>query len=223
MSTSDAWRAGLPRLTGIRAIVRIASLLPRHADYVVLEAEGGVGWRPLLRIFTPTRCLLAAAAAGPNLGRELVARLGGDATARALCELLAGPFPPAHALCPLDDTWRSRLRPLALGCPGDPVDHGLFPSRATKLARLLLAAAGDYPADAVLLAARDAYARGRPYHAHDALACALVCAGAPARALMRERLRDTRAVRGWRSRRRTHALGRWARAHGYLSEEPDGT
>ncbi|PCC68610.1 hypothetical protein SAMN02745121_05284 [Nannocystis exedens] len=216
-----AWRARLPRHTGMSALARIATLRPRDADFHVLEVDPGSQWGALLRLVPPTQCLLAAAAAGPNLERELAARLGGDATARALCQLLAGPFLPAHPLCPLDEAWRARLRPLALGRPGDPVDHGLFPSRASKLARLLLAAAGDYPADAVLLAARDAYARERPYHGHDALACALVCAGAPARALLRERLRDTRAHRGWRSRKQTHALGRWARRFGYMSEETD--
>jgi hypothetical protein len=220
MSTFDAWRARLPRLTGMRAILRLVTLRPRDADFVVLEVDPGAVGSSLLRLFSPQTCLLAAAAAGPNLQRALAVRLGDDATSWALCQLLAGPFPPARPLCPLDATWRERLRPLALGRPGDPVEHGLFPARATKLARLLLAAGGDYPADEVLLAAREAYARGRPYHAHEALACALVCAGAPARALVRERLRDTKAVRGWRSRRQTHALGRWARDFGYLAEEP---
>ncbi|WP_434424963.1 hypothetical protein [Nannocystis pusilla] len=216
-----ARRARLPRLTGIAALVRIATLRPRDADYVVLEVEPGEPWHALVKLVPATRCLLAAAAAGPNLERTLAARLGDDDTARALCELLAGPFPPVRPLCPLDATWRARLRPLALGRPGDPVDHGLFPSRTSKLARLLLAAAGDYPAEVALQAARDAFARGRPYHAHDAIACALVCAGAPARALLRERLRDTRAQRGWRSRKQTHALGRWAQKSGYMSEETD--
>ncbi|MCY1065146.1 hypothetical protein OV090_10260 [Nannocystis sp. RBIL2] len=217
----EAWRARLPRLTGISMLARLATLRPRDADYVVLEIDPGGPWTALLEAVPATQCLLGAAAAGPNLERALAARLGDDATARALCELLAGPFPPVRPLCPLDDGWRPRLRPLALGRPGDPVDHGLFPSRTSKLARLLLAAAGDYPTDVVLQAARDAYARGRPYHAHDAIACALVCAGAPARTLLRERLRDTRAQRGWRSRKQTHTLGRWAQRAGYLSEETD--
>ncbi|MFZ6180854.1 hypothetical protein [Nannocystis pusilla] len=217
----EARRARLPRLTGIAALARLATLRPRDADYVVLEIDPSGPWPALLKLVPATQCLIAAAAAGPHLARALVARLGGDDAAQALCELLAGPFLPVRPLCPLDDRWRARLRPLALGRPGDTVAHGLFPSRTSKLTRLLLAAAGDYPADVVLQAARDAFARGRPYHAHDAIACALVCAGAPARALLRERLRDTRAQRGWRSRKQTHALGRWARRSGYLSEETD--
>lgn len=218
METYAEERARRRRITGAAALAQIASLRPRDADYVLLEVGGEC--RDQLTRYPPTQCLVAAAAAGPLLLRGLIARLGGASVAAELCRLLAGPFPPEAPLCRPDPTWREHLRPLALGGPGDPVEHGLFPSRATKLARLLLAAAGEFPVDAVLRAAAGAFDRGRPYHAHDAVACALVCGGAPARQILRVHLADTRARRGWRSRQKTHALARWAAAAGYMTEEP---
>lgn len=210
-------RARLRRISGAAALAEIAALRPRDADYVLLEVGGEC--RDQLARHAPAQCLVAAAAAGPLLLRALIDRLGDGGVAAELCPLLAGPFPPERPLCRLDPTWRAHLRPLALGVPGEPVEHGLFPSRATKLARLLLAAAGEFPVDAVLRAAAGAFARGRPYHAHDAVACALVCGGAPARQILRAHLADTRARRGWRSRQKTHALARWAAAAGYMTEE----
>lgn len=220
MQSISSWRARWPRRVDDAAIAALADLRPRDADYIVLEVREGERWRQHLARLSLEQSLIAAAAAGPNLGRELARRLGDDAVAVALCELLAGPYPPGRALVRVDPARLAWLRPLALGAPGDRVEHGLFPSRATKLARLLLAAAGDYPADHVLAAARAAFARDRPYHAHDAIACALVCAGAPARELMRELLRHTGRDRGRRSRRKTHELARWARAFGDLDDPP---
>ncbi|MFD0579378.1 hypothetical protein [Dactylosporangium darangshiense] len=100
------------------------------------------------------------------------------------------------------------VREIALGEPGDPVRHGLFPSYPTKLARLALAAQGEYDAAVVLAAAERAYEPGRPYHAHDALACALVHPGIGAgeRAGLVERYAGHgRNRRGWRSRKRRTA------------------
>ncbi len=205
-----------PPLVDGAAIERLVRLRPRDTDYVRLEMREPALWRDVLDGCGPERLLLAAAAAAPALAGELARRLGDDATARDLCALLGGPFPPELPLRPLASPWIERLERLALGRPGDRVPHGLFPSRVSKLARLLLAASGVYPADEVLQAARAAYASRRPYHAHDAVACAVVCAGAPARELLLEFLRDSGRARGWRSRRKTHALGRWARRFGYL-------
>lgn len=216
MQSFTTWRSRGPQRIDGAALEQIVDIRPRDTDYVVLEVGDAERWRQHLAALPPAQCLIAAAAAGPVLGRALARRLGDDAVAVALCEFLAGPFPPAGPLVRVDAPRLAWLRPLALGGPGDRVEHGLFPARATKLARLLLAAAGAYPTDEVLTAARTAFARDRPYHAHDAIACALVCAGAPARDLVLEMLEHTRSHRGWRSRRKTHALARWARAFGYL-------
>ncbi|GAA5045341.1 hypothetical protein GCM10023259_018120 [Thermocatellispora tengchongensis] len=53
----------------------------------------------------------------------------------------------------------------------------LDPSTPSKLARLALARAGEPSAEEVRAAASSAYDRYRPYHAHDAIACALVHPG----------------------------------------------
>lgn len=214
--TSPRQRPGPPPLFDAAALARLAHLRPRDADYVRLEIRDPTVWRAALDGRTPAALLLASAAAGPTLAAELARRLGDEPIAATLCQLLGGPFPPDLPLKEVGPPWLERLEPLALGRPGDPVDHGLFPSRATKLARLSLAAAGAYPTDAVLDAARLAYAAARPYHAHDAVACAVVCAGAPAIDVLLQHLGDTRRRRGWRSRRKTHELHRWARRFGYL-------
>jgi hypothetical protein len=70
-----------------------------------------------------------------------------------------------------------------------------------------------------LQAAQRAYHSSRAYHAHDALACALVDLRIDAGPLLRAYLGDTARQRGWRSRRKTWALARWAQQYGYLRSD----
>ena len=111
------------------------------------------------------------------------------------------------------------VRELALGDPGDPVTYGLFPSTATKLARLLLADQRGYPAAVVRLAAEHAYDRGRAnYYAHDAFACALVHPDVDATDLA-ERYGSFDPYRlGRRARRKIRELILWARRNGDLPD-----
>ncbi|UQA60196.1 hypothetical protein [Polyangium aurulentum] len=141
------------------------------------------------------------------------------------------PFPPRNPLprcTPADLSWLSRA---AQGAPGAVVWPGLFPRTPAKLARLLLAAHGHFDPATVLGAALAAYGSdrgkfmpGRPrehrsYHAHDALACALVHPGISQEqrlALVEKHLRDTQSSTGERSRRKSWGIVRWAAGQGFL-------
>ena len=144
-------------------------------------------------------------------------------------------FPPS-SLWPIitaaDRQWLEWLEREACGAPGSLVWPGLFPRLHQKLARLLLASAGHYDPRVVLSAARDAYApdRGaflpqkpretRRYHAHDAFACALVHPGISIEerhALALETIAPS--SRGFRSRRKTWAILRFAFSNGFLKAD----
>lgn len=145
--------------------------------------------------------------------------------------VLSDRFPPVLPLPPVAASDTPWLEQLAQGPPGACVWPGLFPRGSTKLARMLLAAAGHLEAGAVVAAASAAYApdrglytTGRPraerrYHAHDALACALVHPALPP-ALRHELatagLSASSATRGARSRKKSWAVVRWAVRAGYL-------
>jgi hypothetical protein len=141
------------------------------------------------------------------------------------------PFPPRNPLprCTRNDI--PALAHLAQEAPGAVVWPGLFPRPPAKLARLLLAAHGHFDPAAVLEAAQAAYGsdRGkfmpgkprehRSYHAHDALACALVHPGISQeqrQALAEKHLRKTQSSPGQRSRRKSWEVVRWAAGQGFL-------
>jgi hypothetical protein len=197
----------------------LVQLRSRDTDFVCFDGADLVATRQIVAVLAPEQCLVVSAAAGPLVWQAVVEQLGGDDATVAICDLLRGPFPPRLALPALGDLWLDRLRPIAQGQPGDPVAHGLFPGRLTKLARLALARAGAYPEAIVWQAAQRAYRPSRPYHAHDALACAIVDERLDAGPLLQAYLGDTSRQRGWRSRRKTWALARWAQQYGYLQSD----
>lgn len=139
----------------------------------------------------------------------------------ALERFLAAPFPPdvplpSPELCV---SYRHELAAEAQGLPGDPIRPGLFPRPRVKNARLLLALAGDVWPSRALARARAAYDPERAYHAHDAVACALVEPRLPREvkeSLIRHLGSETSRTRGWRSRRKTWAIWRWAAANGLV-------
>jgi hypothetical protein len=198
----------------------LARLRPRDTDFRRFESESHKLVHQLVAELSIEQCLVLSAAAGALLWQAIVERLGGERTAQEVCAVLRGAYLPTLALPLLNHTWIEYLRPLALGAPGDPVAHGLMPCRATKLARLMLAHAKTYDTAALWSAAEQAYARSRPYHAHDALACALVDQRLYAEPLLRRYLSHTARQRGWRSRRKTWAIARWAERQGYLASIP---
>jgi hypothetical protein len=198
-------------------------LRPRDADFVEYDVADPAQAVPALARLSPYQRLVGAAAAGPALLSALRASFGYDPPAWGVVEYLRGPFPPDVSIPAVPPDLLDAVRQLALGAPGDPVHHGLFPSRATKLARLCLARWGEYPAGTVRLAARGAYGpdrshRNRSYHAHDALASALAHPGVDADDLAERYARHGARDRGWRSRRKTHAVLAWARRHGHLHD-----
>src|SRR5262245_9543580 len=144
---------------------------------------------------------------------------------RGMKEILGGPFPPDTVPGALSDEERAECMRRAKGKPGQTVEPGLFPRAEAKVARLLLAAAGDWDPNEVLALAyacdspERSYLRGS-YHAHDAFACALV----HPRISHEERARlittvlapDHAARAGWRSRKKSWALARWAVSHGFI-------
>jgi hypothetical protein len=189
---------------------RLGALRPRDCDFVELEVPDVRVAEPALRRLGTVQKLLAAAGAGPVL---LGAIQASDPAAGAVAKYLREAFPPDGPIPAVPAELLPAVREIALGEPGDPVRHGLFPSYPTKLARLALAARGEYDAAVVLAAAERAYEPGRPYHGHDALACALVHPGIGAgeRAGLEERYAGHgRNQRGWRSRRKTHRVLIWS-------------
>ncbi len=151
---------------------------------------------------------------------------------RALKAFLKSNFPPNLPLpppeiCRANRRWIARK---ARGLPGDTMVPGLFPDARTKNARLVLSLAGEVGTSRALERARNAYdpnrshfARPSSYHAHDAVACALVEPNIPRdvkTALIRNFCADTRHTRGWRSRRKTWQLWRWAAERGLVDGPP---
>ncbi|MFF0547056.1 hypothetical protein ACFYTF_29880 [Nocardia thailandica] len=175
----------------------------------------------VLREVATARLLCAARVARPDLLAAIHAAFYHTDDAWAVLSYLSRGFPPPVDIpAPDDPRLRAGLVALAEGMPGDVVSHGLFPSPLAKLARLCLASAGHYPPGPVLDAARGAYDAGRPYYAHDAVACALVHPGigvAERADLLRHlSARDAGglAPRGRRARRKFWRIVRWARVPG---------
>lgn len=136
-------------------------------------------------------------------------------------------FPPPGPLPPFEDAERELLLRTAQGAPGQPVWPGLFPRPPAKLGRLLLASRGHFPAQSVLASALGAYPTDRPrasrekrcYDAHDAFAAALVHPGIDAKArarLVEQTIGEQAQRRGWRSRKKSFAIVRWAVRQGYV-------
>ncbi|MEV5413728.1 hypothetical protein AB0K60_33490 [Thermopolyspora sp. NPDC052614] len=196
----------------------LATIRPRDCVFsdVIEVADPAIAVRPLAQAPVVALLLAGVTRTGPVLAGLVAGGWNGDAEALALTRFLADRFPPGVPIPAVSDRWLPALRDIAQGEPGDPVAHGLFPSVPGKLARLALARAGEPSARAVRAAALRAYDRGRPYHAHDALACAIVHPGVDAAALVAE-LTAAAPARGWRSRRKTHRVIRWARDAGHLS------
>ncbi|GAB3855468.1 hypothetical protein ACFPIJ_59720 [Dactylosporangium cerinum] len=191
----------------------LAGLRPRDTGFWTVDvAEPGAAWA-VVRELPLDRLVLAGVAAGPGLLELVRAALGYDPGAQEFLTYLRGWFPPAGDVPPVPARLLDAVRGLALGAPGEPVAHGLFPSTVTKLSRLALARHRVYPAGVVLEAARRAYSG--PYDAHEALACALVHPDVDTDALVWQ---HTRRGRGWRSRRKTNRVLAWGRRHGYLAE-----
>ncbi len=193
------------------ALGKLASLRPRDCDYVALDVTAARGLLLYLAQISPVACLLGASVAGPELRQALVARLGGGAEAEACCGFLSGPWPPRGAVPFVGEPLVTWLEGIALGAPGEVVQHGKTPSRATKLARLLRARAGAYPRRRVLEAAARAYAG--PYNAHDAVACAFV--GFPEEALRVAGALVASREKSSSIRRATAEIVLWATRAGY--------
>lgn len=145
----------------------------------------------------------------------------------ALAFVSSAAFPPTGPLPEVTSAERSALRALSAGVPGQPVWPGLFPRAPVKLARLLLASVGAWDPEPLGRLARSGYGGDvrttprseRRYDPHDAFACALVhpAIDAAARAsLTAEVLSMQPTRRGWRSRRKSWAIARWAVLAGYL-------
>ncbi len=200
------------------ALSRISRLRPRDCDYVALDVTDGRRLQLWLCSLSPVACLLAASVAGPELRQVLIVRLGGCDATRAVCNFLSGPWLPVGRVPLAGEPLVSWLEGIALGRPGEAVDHGKIPSRVTKLARLLLARAGAYPRRALLLAARGAY--DGEYNAHEAVACALVAASAEGLAIAGELVASSR--KSTSVRRTTTEVVRWAERAGYARPAPPG-
>lgn len=166
-----------------------------------------------LRSIAPGRRLCAAALANEELLDALCASFGGTTEADLVLAYTREDFPPGGQIpTPRAPDILRGLYELAEGRPGEPVPHGLIPSRLTKLARLSLAAGAHHPAAEVVEAAISAYSTG-PYCAHDAVACALIHPGVDQeqRLALAKTLWSWALERcGWRSRKKLLALLRWA-------------
>lgn len=172
-----------------------------------------------------TLALRGQALRGPAWARTVYA--GRIALMSIASFLQASPFPPVGALPAVSADDVAGLRAAARGEPGQTVWPGLFPRPPVKLARLLLAARGEFDAATLREVAVGRYGGDRPraarearrYDAHDAFACALVHPDldADARAaLVAAVLPLTPGRRGWRSRRKSWAIVRWAAGAGYI-------
>ncbi|MHA6759546.1 hypothetical protein [Streptacidiphilus sp. PAMC 29251] len=204
---------------------RLSRLVPHDAECHVYEiAHAGLA-RSVLPQLPADQYLIAAAAAGPVLWDQIQASFGYSSLLETM-EHFRDQFPPKEpipATVPsFPPEFGTAIEQLAEGEPGDPVAQGLFPSRVTVLARLLLSRADIYPADAVLRAAEQSFGRdhgSRP--THDAFACALVHPRIDAVGLAEWHQRQPRDHLDHHARRRTDQLLAWARFHGYLPD-PSG-
>lgn len=132
-------------------------------------------------------------------------------------------FPPAGPLPASTEADIPYLLSVAKGKPGQVVWPGLFPRTPAKLARMLLAARGFFDADDLLRVASTQYGGDLPivsketrrYDAHDAFACAMIHphTSAQDRAALVQSVLAWSAQqrhRGWRSRRKSWEVARWA-------------
>ncbi|TWP47993.1 hypothetical protein FKR81_30475 [Lentzea tibetensis] len=209
-------RSSLVRMSDEADVRRVLTAVrPRDCDFVCYDVTDPEIARPVLPELPASRRLLIGGVAGPSLLTALRACWRDEPGAPELAAYLADFFPPAQPVPVLAPRWVEPLREIALGDPGQPVAHGLFPSTPTKLARLALARTAVYPADLVRDAAAEAYGAHRSkyqrsYSGHDAFACALVHPEVDAGPLVERYTRFTRHQHGWRTRHKIHALVRWA-------------
>ncbi|MFF5229124.1 hypothetical protein [Dactylosporangium sp. NPDC000521] len=198
----------------------VERLRPRDTGHWGLDVDGGAaeagGAWAVVRELPLERLTLLGVAAGPELEKLVRAAYGYDPGAQELLTYLRSAFLPAGDVPPVPERLLGVVRGLALGAPGEVVEHGMFPATVTKLSRLALARQGEYPAEVVVRAAEGAFAGA--YHAHEALACALVHPGVDAAAAAVLVWASERQRRGHRSRRKTARVLAWARRHGYLAE-----
>ena len=228
--TTPLWREGRPYtdvkwLTNEAEIVEFISLLaPRNVDFHTYEIVDGKLARPFLQQLSVEQRLLATAAAGPVLWDEIRVSCGYRPDEWTIAEHFRDQFPPREPISTsIPQHMIMGIQNIAQGEPGEPVAYGLFPSRTTKLARLLLARADVYSAESVLRAARHAYDKNRShknrsYYAHDAFACALVHPRIDAREVAEWHSQQLWGRQGWRSRRKVNRLLAWARLHVYLPD-----
>lgn len=193
-------------------------LNPRVYGWRVVEAADADLVLPVLRRASVTTRLLAAGHGGPVMVAAVRRTFGEDPGAWAVAGYLGDTFPPEGQIPVVPPALVPAVREIAMGEPGAQVRHGLFPRFTQKLARLALAAQDEYPADLVRYMAEHAYDPVRPYHGHDAVACALVHPGVDAADLVHRVINRNLAGRGWRSRRKTNRLLAWGRRRGYLPD-----
>ncbi|MFE9500859.1 hypothetical protein [Streptomyces collinus] len=162
--------------------------------------------------------LILGTCAGPLLWATILHSFGEDPAMRSIASYLRLDFPPENPIPVIPKSAVSAMEGVALGLPGDPVKHGKFPSQPTKLARLALAASQHYSASKLRYAAQHAYDPHRPYHAHEALACAFVHPEVDGYEVAANSDR-TWKNRGSRSRRKSNQIILWARRNQYLRDE----
>jgi hypothetical protein len=194
----------------------LSHLRPRDCDFFIYEIDTAAVAGPVLDRLSITQRLMVGVAAAPILAGAVDTAWAADPQALRLVDYLKCHFPPERSVPMLESRWLAPLAELAQGSPGQPVTHGLFPSTVTKLARLALAHSGCYPAAAVLDAVEHAYDPGRAYHAHEALACALVCPDVDATPFVDRYVRNPVRRPGWRAMRKRNRLVAWAVDNGYL-------
>lgn len=167
-----------------------------------------------VKSLSTAEALKLAAASGINLWAVITERLGLTTETIDLCVLLRTTFPPNYTIPTIKNNRFEDLIGFAMGEPGDTVPHGLFPSRITKVSRLLLAKSSYYDKKQVINAAKSAYNSGQPYHAHDAVYCAVVHPKINAEPIVTNYIHEN--TRGWKSRRKSWEIYRWAIKYGYI-------
>lgn len=168
-----------------------------------------------IRSLTTQEQFMLVAASGPNLWAVTTCILGLKTDVLDLCTVLRTSFPPQHPLPVIKDDQHIHFIKFAMGRPGDRVTHGLFPSRLTKVSRLLLAKSSYYHKETIINAAESAYDANRVYHAHDAVYCAAAHPEVDAKQMIINYAHEN--TRGWRSRRKSRELYRWAIKYGYVA------
>src|SRR5262245_47311892 len=135
---------GRRRVHGAELELTLLSLRARDADFCFLEPTPDAVTMPGLSALSTRQLLVLSAASGRNLFGAIVELLQCSPEAPLVCRILAGPFPPDEDLPGRLAALVEPMAELAMGLPGAVVEHGLFPSRPTKLARLLLAKADRF-------------------------------------------------------------------------------